>query len=249
MTSHLSFVLPVHNDAATIEGIARRIVERLTSSPGSQLMLVENASTDNSAAVARRLAGTLTNAAVEVVALSSGKGIGRAWRRAIPLTTGDLVVLTGSDLPFGFSDLDAAMRMEPVPALSIGSKAHRDSVVEVMPTRKLMSMVFRLVRGLVLGLWQGDTQGSLLIEGPLLRRLAPDLRCTDYLIATEIVARAVAVGVTPVEVPIAYPKPDRPSNVAPLADSLRMLVGLVRLRREVGSSRRFAQRANRPVAR
>jgi hypothetical protein len=247
VTPTISYVIPVHNNASSIASVVRRVAERIAAHPGSEVVLIENASTDASAAVIEGLADTLSTERVTVLACRSAKGIGCAWRVGIPRTTGELVVLTASDLPFGFSDLDGALRLQPRPPLLIGSKAHPSSVLEVDRLRKMMSRLFRVVRGLLLGLWQGDTQGSLLISGPLLRELAPDLGCADYLVATEIIAEGVRRGVTPVEVPITYPRQDQRSTVSPLRDSLRMLAGLVRLRRRL-HRRRTAGRPRSDIA-
>ncbi len=233
MTPTISYVVPVHNNALSIEAVVRRITTRLAGHPGSEVVLVENASSDASGAVVRRLAATLSTDDVTVLAGRSPQGIGSAWREGIALTAGSMVVLTASDLPFDFSDLDAALSLEPLPLLVIGSKAHPESVVQVGRARQVMSKGFRLARGLLLGLWQGDTQGTLLVSGPLLRSLAPDLSSTGYLIGTEIVAEAVRTGVTPAEVRVSYPRQDHRSTVSPVADSLRMLMGLVRLRRRL----------------
>jgi dolichyl-phosphate beta-glucosyltransferase len=233
VTLTISYVLPVYNDAATIGEVVRRITERIAVYPGSDVVLIENASTDESAAVIESLADTASNGGVTVRSCRSRKGIGMAWRAGIPLASGELVVLTASDLPFGFSDLDAALDMDPTPPLIIGSKAHPGSRVEVDRVRLIISRGFRVIRGVLLGLWQGDTQGSLLINGPLLRSLLPDLECADYLIATEIVMESVRRGVVPREVPIEYPRPTQRSTVSPVVDSLRMLAGLMRLRRRL----------------
>jgi dolichyl-phosphate beta-glucosyltransferase len=244
VTLTISYVLPVHNDASSIGEVVRRITERIDAYPGSEVVLIENASTDRSAAVIEGLADTRSTERVTVLSCRSHKGIGRAWRAGIPLTTGELVVLTASDLPFGFSDLDAALNMNPTPPLIIGSKAHPGSRVEVDRLRLIISHGFRLIRGVLLGLWQGDTQGSLLINGPLVRSLLPDLECADYLIATEIVVESVRRGVAPREVPIDYPRQAQRSTVSPLVDSLRMVAGLMRLRRRLRRRTRRGFRAN-----
>lgn len=230
MALTISYVVPVHNDELTVAAVVRAIVARLGGHPGSEVLLVENGSTDGSLAAVKELASTLSADRVKVFAGESSKGLGNAWREGIRLTTGDLVVLTASDLPFGFSDLDEALALTSLPPLVLGSKAHPGSAVEVDRVRQIMSASFRLVRGLLLGLWQGDTQGTLLVNGSLVRRLLPELQSSDYLIGTEIVAHAVKAGVTPIEVAVCYRRQDRRSTVSPAADSLRMLIGVARLR-------------------
>ena len=90
--------------------------------------MVENGSTDSSPELVEELAAELASPEVAgCVAAHSAKGYGNAMRHGIDLATGELLIITAADLPFGFSDLDAALALEPRPALMIGSKAHRDS--------------------------------------------------------------------------------------------------------------------------
>jgi hypothetical protein len=98
-----------------------------------------------------------------------------------------------------------------------------------------MSLGFRAARHLILGLAAGDTQGSILISGPLAHRVEPHLRCTDYLVTTEIVAWAVRLGARPLELPVIYPRTAARSTVKPLPDTARMLAGMVALRRRLRS--------------
>jgi dolichyl-phosphate beta-glucosyltransferase len=236
----ISYVLGVHNSAAFLEATVDSLVDRLRDLPGSEVILVENGSSDSSAEVCARLA---SDAPVRVVAATSEKGLGYAFRRGIEVATGDLLVLTGADLPFGFGDLDACLGLDPLPAVVLGSKAHPQSQIDVTPTRRILSKGFSLARWIILGIKAGDTQGSNLINGDLARRILPHLRCGDYLIQTEIVAWAVRFGVKPVEVPVVYERA-LSSTVSPLRDAWRMGVGLLRLRGRLSRSS-----VNRPVRR
>jgi glycosyltransferase involved in cell wall biosynthesis len=227
--SAFSYVVPVHNQEAILRDRMTRLFQRLAAFPGSQVIMVENGSTDGSADVAARLA-TEYRGELSVSAVSSPTGLGAAYRRGISLATANVIVLTAADLPFGFTDLDAWRAAVPPLALAIGSKGHRDSMIDVDRTRRLMSAAFRLWRRLLIGVRARDSQGTIIIDRELAMRILPHLRCDDYLVSTEIVAWAAAEGVIARELPIRYTRQPGPSTVSPIADSLRMAVGVWRLR-------------------
>ncbi|MCA1844318.1 MAG: glycosyltransferase, partial [Actinobacteria bacterium] len=218
----ISYLVPIYNEEAVLAGTATTIAARLEGHPGSQVILVENGSTDRSAELVEELGTALSGPNVEVIAAHSAKGYGNAMRRGIDLASGDLLVITAADLPFGFSDLDEALSHRPRPELMIGSKAHPRSLVEVSAKRKLMSLAFRLLRRVALGLNVGDSQGTILIDRVLAQRLRPHLASADFFFSTELIALATRLGVAPVELPVDYRNPRPGSTVRPLHDGLRM---------------------------
>ena len=232
-SERLSYVVPVHNQEAVLPDTVPRLVARLRDHPGSEVLLVENGSTDGSMAVCVALAAVLDSPVVRVQAATAARGLGHALRRGMELARGDVIVLTAADLPFGFSDLDAYLATRPAPMLAIGSKAHPQSRVTASRLRQLMSGMFRVLRLLILGLRVGDSQGTILIQSALVRRILPYLRCGGFLITTEVVYAAQRAGAVAVELPIVYTAGGA-STVSPLRDSTRMAFGLLSLRRRLG---------------
>lgn len=224
----ISYVVAVHNSTDVLESTVATLTGHLSLFPGSEIVLVENGSSDSSPELCRTLAER-AGSAVKVIATESPKGLGCAFRRGLEVATGDVVVLAASDLPFGTGDLDAALALVPRPDLVLGSKGHPDSKVRVTAKRRVLSWGFRLARRMTLGLDQRDTQGSHIIDGALVRRIRPHLRADDYLVQTEIVAWAVHYGARPVEVPVVYEAP-LTSTVSPVRDAWRMGIGLLQLR-------------------
>lgn len=229
----ISYLVPIYNEEMVLADTAKAIAARLEDHPGSEVILVENGSTDRSPQLVEELAEALSSPNVAVVAAHSAKGYGNAMRHGIDLATGDLLVITAADLPFGFSDLDEALALPPRPALMIGSKAHRRSLVEVSAKRKLMSSAFRLLRRLCLNLRVGDSQGTILIDRTLARRIRPHLASADFFFSTELIALATRLGVQPVELPVDYRHPRPGSTVRPFHDGLRMARAVFELRRRL----------------
>jgi glycosyltransferase involved in cell wall biosynthesis len=102
--STFSYVIPVHNQVADLRRTVRLLVERLGHLPGSEVILVENGSTDGSGPLCLSLSAMFEGDDVAVRVTTSAKGLGFAWRRGIAIARGDTLVLTAADLPFGFTD-------------------------------------------------------------------------------------------------------------------------------------------------
>lgn len=229
----VSYLIPVHNEEETLPGTAAVVVERLARLPGSELVMVENGSTDRSPALVEELAAANEAAPVRVVAAHSPKGYGNAMRLGIDLATGDLLVITAADLPFGFSDLEQALSLRLRPPLMIGSKGHPQSRVAVSLKRRVMSEGFRYLRLVTIGLRVKDSQGTILVERSLARRVRPHLEAGDFFFSTEFIAIAARLGTTPVELPVDYGNPRPSSTVRPVRDGLAMGRALLRLRRRL----------------
>jgi dolichyl-phosphate beta-glucosyltransferase len=237
----VSYVIPVHNQIAELRRTVRLLLARLGHLPGSEIILVENGSTDGSGPLCLALAATYDSEEVAVRVTTSAKGLGFAWRRGMALARGDTFALTAADLPFGFTDLDGYLGLSPRPLLVMGSKTHPESQIETPMVRRAMSSGFGLLRAGMIGL-NIDTQGSVLIQRPLAQMLLPRLHAGDYLIGAEINLWAVHAGVTPVEVPVVYTASGR-STVSPLRDSVSMAVGLLALRRRLADEQRPVRHA------
>ncbi|HVC42218.1 MAG TPA: glycosyltransferase [Candidatus Saccharimonadales bacterium] len=242
----VSYVIPVHNQIADLRKTVRLLVARLGHLPGSEVILVENGSTDGSGPLCLSLAATSDSEEVAVRVTTSAKGLGFAWRRGMALARGDTFILTAADLPFGFTDLDGYLGLSPRPQLVMGSKTHPESQIESPVLRRTMSAGFGLLRAGLIGL-NIDTQGSVLIQRSLAQILLPRLHAGDYLIGAEINMWAVHEGVTPVEVPVVYTASGR-STVSPLRDSVSMAAGLLALRRRLAGEQRPAPHTEATVS-
>jgi len=230
--SSFSYVLPVHNQESVLLHSVLRLHARLREFPDSEILLVENGSSDESAALCAELSSMLAADGVAVRTATSPKGMGHALRRGMAMARGDVVVLTAADLPFDFTDLDAYLATWPRPRIAIGSKGHPQSQVDVASERRVMSEVFRWMRRATLGLRVRDSQGTIFLDASLCRRILPRLACGDFLISTEVVCWAIAEGAEPVEMPVVYPR-SQSSTVSPVRDSARMLAEMVALRRRL----------------
>ena len=231
----LSVVIPAHNCATLIGQTVTRLAERLFDR-SAEIIVVENGSTDDTPARCKELAETWRHPSVALVVTRSDKGMGNALRTGIAASHGTRVLLTADDLPFGFDDLDAADRLAAesdghLPLMIIGSKAHPQSQIRRGPGRNVLSSGFAVMRRWLLSSRVGDSQGTFVVDGAMLRKLSANLTEPGFLFTTELVHVAERSGVRPVEVPVRLSPDHRahPSRIS-VGDVAQMGVGLLRLR-------------------
>lgn len=225
----LSVVIPMHNSQTVIHQTVGQWLSRLEGH-SAELILVENGSTDETWLIASDLARN--SSTVPTVILQSDKGMGNALRAGIARSTGKRVLLSADDLPFGFSDLDSAESLGRHPDVVIGSKAHRDSMVERGLLRDVFTNGYKLARRVILGSKVGDTQGTFFVDGPWLRSINHLLDEPGFLFTTQLVVFAESHGKELVEVPVTLSADHAPkTSTVGWRDVVSMGSGLVRLRR------------------
>lgn len=230
----LSVVIPAHNSGLVLESTVNSFASRLAGC-AAEIIVVENGSTDDTAAIGRHLERTWTDPSIELCVLTSDKGMGNALKAGVARSRGAYVLLTADDLPFGFDDLDGAdevrTRTGSMPLLLIGSKAHSRSEVDRGVLRSVMTFGFTTLRRLVLGTRTRDPQGTFLVEGRFLRSVCESLVEPGFLFTTELDYAAELAGVAPVELPVRLSASHQaqPSRVT-LSDVLTMARGLLVLR-------------------
>ena len=209
----LSIIVPAHNSGTRLEGTVD-LLRRELGDAGIEVIIVENGSTDDT----------------WEVACQSDVGLGAAYREGIRRASGQTLLLTADDLPFGLTDIDAWRRVDAT-ALVVGSKAHRESRVPRSLLRSVMSGGYRVLRWVVLGMTVADCQGTIFAPRDWLAARLPDLREDGYLASTEIVYLAQQQGKPVIEVPVTLaPRHDDGKTRIRLGDIRDMAFGLLRLR-------------------
>jgi glycosyltransferase involved in cell wall biosynthesis len=96
----VSVVCPFYNEAGILENAVRHMLGQLESLRGTwELIIVNDGSTDESSAIAKRLAGT--DARLRVLGYAHNRGRGHALRTGIAAAGGDIIVTTEIDLSWG----------------------------------------------------------------------------------------------------------------------------------------------------
>lgn len=149
----LTIFFPAWNEQAGLERTVAAAVEageRLCAAGqlGSiEVLIVDDASTDGTAAIADALAAA-ADERVRVVHHAVNRGLGGAIRTGLDTATGDLVLYTDADLPFDLAELDKAVRVSRVYDADVVSLYRLDRTGEG-PRRFVYSYIYNhLVRAL-----------------------------------------------------------------------------------------------------
>jgi glycosyltransferase involved in cell wall biosynthesis len=228
----VEIVIPVYNERLTLEASIRRLHGFLSRGfPLSwRLVIADNASTDGTLAIARRLSYELTN--VEAMHLKA-KGRGRALKRA--WSEGDARVLCYMDVDLS-TDLAALLPLvAPLHSghsdVAIGSRLHPEARVRRSFKRELISRTYNRLLKLVLRARFSDAQcGFKAIRGDLAGQLLTLARDDEWFFDTELLVLAQRRGLRIHEVPVDWTE-DRDSRVEIVPTAIADLKGVARLLR------------------
>lgn len=205
----LQMVIPAYNESARLPGtlgILRRHVAAGRSGLVARLetIVVDNASTDDTAALARRASSPQFPVAV---VRCDHRGKGAAVAAGVAASDADYVAFMDADGATSLDALDRALVGLAAGAdVAVGSRAHPDSVVSARhrPVRGLGAAVYRAAAArLVSGV--SDTQcGFKVMRGELARRVFPDVRATGFSFDVELLARMRERGAAIVELPVVW---------------------------------------------
>ncbi len=232
----LSVVVPAFNEADRLpDGVARlrEAVEAGALDPSqTELVLVDDGSTDGTGEQARRLLAPMPWA--RVVRLDRNTGKGAAVRAGEALARGAVVAFTDADMAIdpmqvpkfveALAEADIAIGSRVLP----GASADTDSL-----RRKVMGIAFNAVARQVTGVPTGDTQcGFKAFRTPAARLLFHFGTVDRFAFDVEILHLAHRLGMTIREVPVRWRHVGR-SRIR-LRDPASMLADLARIRLSSG---------------
>ncbi len=228
----VEIAVPVHNEEHVLGPSIERLHAYLSRHfPLSwRITIVDNASTDGTWVVARRLGRELPNVSVRHL---REKGRGRALRAA--WTASDATVVAYMDVDLS-TDLDALLPLvAPLVSghsdIAIGSRLAPGSSVARGPKRELISRTYNLILRTVLATRVRDAQcGFKAVRADVARRLLPAVEDDGWFFDTELLVLAEHNGLRIHEVPVDWVD-DTDSRVDVTRTALEDLRGTARLAR------------------
>jgi glycosyltransferase involved in cell wall biosynthesis len=228
--SSVDVVVPVHDEAGTLERSIRRLHEFLGSNlPFAwRIVIADNASTDTTWEIAQRL--HLELAGVDAIHLDE-KGRGRALRAVWSASDADVVCYMDVDLS---TDLRALL---PLIAglvsghsdVAIGTRLAPGARIARSRKRELISRAYNLLLHLVLRARFSDAQcGFKAIRADVAQRLLPEVKDQSWFFDTELLIQAQRRGLRIHEVAVDWVE-DQDSRVEIMATAADDLRGIARL--------------------
>ncbi len=226
----LEIVIPVYNERATLEGSLLCLHAYLSRGfPFTwQITIADNASTDGTLALARRLTYLFAN--VEAIHMPA-KGRGRALREAWSASQARVLCYMDVDLS---TDLAALMPLvAPLITghsdVAIGTRLHRAARVQRSRKRELISRAYNGLLRFALRARFSDAQcGFKAIRRDVARELLPLVADQEWFFDTELLVLAQRRGLRIHEVPVDWVE-DPDSRVDIAATAREDLRGVARL--------------------
>ena len=233
--THYSIVIPAFNEARRLPPYLEEVAGFFDGrGEPYEVVVVDDGSTDGTAAVARAVAAR--HPAIRVLPLGCNRGKGAAVRAGMLSATGALRLFTDAD---GATPIAELKRLEPALAAGadvvIGSRVLVDPAVAVRarPHRVAAGRVFnRLVALLGLGGVADSQCGFKLFTAAAAERLFRALQTDGFAFDVELLLRAHAAGCRIVEVAVNWADQEG-SKVGVLTSGPGMLVQILRARRRV----------------
>jgi len=239
MLPPFSVVIPCFNEAARIGGTLRSTLDYLTANaPQSELIVVNDGSTDATAAIARE---KLDGATIQTRLLENfpNRGKGAAVRSGLLVAREPIGLFSDADLSTPLTETPKLI--EPIANdevhIAFGSRALDRSLIGIhQPWRREQAgRVFNLLVRVATGLPFWDTQcGFKAFRLDVFRPILEAARVDGFAFDVELLLLAHRAGLRIREIPVRWNHAEG-SKVSFFRDSLRMLREVIAMRAEVGA--------------
>lgn len=216
----LSILLPVYNEAASLETLLRRLTSVAIE---KEIIAVDDCSTDGSLKILERFA----NADFRVVRHESNGGKGTAVRTALAHASGDYVIIQDADNELDPNDIPRLL--EPIRdgevAVVYGARNLRAQSWGNWLGNKLLTVATNILFGTRLS----DMETCYkLMPTPVMRSL--NLQANGFDIEPEITAKLAKAGYRIDQVPIRYQPRSQDKKLRPVHEGIRALRALIKYR-------------------
>jgi glycosyltransferase involved in cell wall biosynthesis len=235
MGAERSIIIPMFNEARALPTILTELTRQFPDAH-TEIILVDDGSTDDSAGLAEHLAHG--DDRIQLVRLPRNLGKGAALRAGVARSTSDAVIFMDADLSTSLEHIDDFLQRLSRFDIVIGSRSVPGSIVERSNLlRTLMGRTFNQLMRWSTGLDIHDSQcGFKAFRGDVARLLFSLSENNRFAFDPEILRLGVALGYSIDEVPVLWVASDH-SAVRPVRDSLRTAIDLIPIRIRTRSAR------------
>jgi glycosyltransferase involved in cell wall biosynthesis len=194
----LTVIIPAYNEEANLESIVRSALDVLTATaPGSEVIIVDDGSSDATGAIADRLASEVPS--VRAVHHEANRGSGMAIRTGIAAARCDLVMYIPADGQFVLEEIGAYMDAASNADIVVGV---RDSRSDYSWFRRLSSWTFLHLTNFLFRFHYRDVNWVHLWRRRIFDEIKP--RSSGVFLMEEILVLAAREGCKSVEIGSVY---------------------------------------------
>jgi glycosyltransferase involved in cell wall biosynthesis len=229
--TRLSVVVPCYNEAAIIEQNIERLYRDISSVERSfEIVLCDDGSTDSTAAILAEAERTYP--AVRAIAYRPNRGAGYAFRQALEVATGTVVMHSDADLAMQPLDVYTAC----MPALDeydvVVASRYSGTTADYPLRRRVPSLVNSVFYRLLLGLPLRDAMsGSFVFKRDILDSIPPLTR-NGFELYLEFFLKATQAGYRLQELPVKFTHQTDSGEVSVLAHAPAQILNTLRIWRE-----------------
>jgi glycosyltransferase involved in cell wall biosynthesis len=235
MSQFLSIIIPAYNEADRLGKSLDAVVDYMRQNyPQGEVIVVDDGSSDDTAALARKSLANCGNLRTSVISYKSNLGKGRAVRLGLLAARGEIALFSDADLSTPITEtpklIDPILNNES--DLTFGSRALDRKLIGVHQSwrREQGGRVFNLVVRLATGLPFWDTQcGFKAFKMSVCRPLVEAATIDRFGFDVELLYLAYRAGLRLREVPVRWDH-NEGSKLSLFSDSFKALseVGLIR---------------------
>jgi len=236
----IDICLPIYNEEKILLANSRRLLNYCQSQNWDwdwRLILLVNGSTDNSLAIAQKLADDYPDRAIAKNYQLAGKG--QTLKTYGLSSPADIMVYMDADLSADFQQLPQLIQLitDQDADLAMGSRLLPESQTKRSLLREIISRSYNFLSRLILNHKFSDLQcGFKAVKLPAFRQLARQLSSTPWFFDTEMVMLAKHSGYNIKELPINWSEnryQTRPSAVNLFTAPWPFIINLIKLRKKL----------------
>jgi glycosyltransferase involved in cell wall biosynthesis len=207
----ISIVVPVHNEQAILEDQVREMQSAVSALGCTyEILLVENGSSDNTAAICGRLTAAHPN--IRMIRLGR-PDYGAALREGILACRNEVVVIFNVEF-WSAEFVSIAMAALQTRVLVIGSKSAPGAHDERPLIRRLVTGGYNWCLRMVWDFGGTDTHGMKAFHRDSVVPIVRDCQCSGFVFDTELVLRCERAGLRRLELPTDVQEVRAPSTIA-----------------------------------